>query len=970
MAEAQGISVLHVDDDPAFADLTADALSEHEAQITVETAMNASEGRDRLAANSFDCIVSDYEMPGKNGIEFLETIRENYPDLPFILYTGRGSEAVASDAIATGVTDYLQKESGTSQYTILANRIRNAVEKRRQQERAQATHDRLRQIIDMLPQLVFIRDGGGEFLLANEATAEAYGTTVADLEGATDADFANSEEELEQFRADDQAVIESGEPKLISEESLTTADGEIRLFETTKIPYDPIETHGDAVLGVSRDITERKERENILQQYQYVYESALSGIAIVHLNGELTDVNPTFLDMWGYDDEDDVIGRSAMDMWADPKQATSVLETIKEQGSWEGELKAVRADGSTFYARGVNSHLTDSEGNPIGVISSFFDITQRKRREAELEMQSAAMEAAMDGISILTEGGEYIYMNQTHADVFEYGAEELLGSNWRRLYDDDEIARFEQEVFPVLEREGEWRGETVGNRRDGSSVYQEITLSLLDDGKLICTSRDITERKDREQALEQTSTVLRTIVENLPMGVLVEDTGRDVLMVNDRLGETLGIPIDSEELIGRDCAAAAEELKKLFADPEGFTQGITERLERREPVQNEELPLADGRVVERDYVPYTLPGGEAHLWLYRDVTARNQQRQELERSTQFLQDTQEVANVGGWEVDMRTESLQWTDEVYRIHGEPLEYQPTFEDGISFYHPDDRDTLRDAFDGVTANGEPYDLELRIVRKTGEIRWVRARGEPWRQDGNIVGVRGTFQDITERKEREKELEEKNERLDEFAGLISHDLRNPLTVALGRTSYLQQLCDGESAEQLDVIAKSLNRMEEIIDDTLTLARKGKRVGGTVPISLLELCGNCWQGIDTSGATLNFDFEDDIKIKGDGNRLKHVFENLFRNAIEHGHNSVTITVGRSGETGFYVEDDGPGIPEHACDDVFEAGHTSERDGTGLGLAIVKRIAEAHGWEVSLTEGSDRGARFEFENIEFAGTQ
>jgi len=144
MAEAQGISVLHVDDDPAFADLTADALSEHEAQITVETAMNASEGRDRLAANSFDCIVSDYEMPGKNGIEFLETIREKYPDLPFILYTGRGSEAVASDAIATGVTDYLQKESGTSQYTILANRIRNAVEKRRQQERAQATHDRLR----------------------------------------------------------------------------------------------------------------------------------------------------------------------------------------------------------------------------------------------------------------------------------------------------------------------------------------------------------------------------------------------------------------------------------------------------------------------------------------------------------------------------------------------------------------------------------------------------------------------------------------------------------------------------------------------------------------------------------------------------------------------------------------------------------------------------------------------------------
>ncbi|MBS3761159.1 MAG: response regulator, partial [Halodesulfurarchaeum sp.] len=109
MTETPGLSVLHVDDDPTFTDLTAEMLSEHEAQFTVETAIDASEGRDRLATHSFDCIVSDYEMPGQNGIEFLETIREKHPDLPFILYTGKGSEAVASDAIAAGVTDYLQK---------------------------------------------------------------------------------------------------------------------------------------------------------------------------------------------------------------------------------------------------------------------------------------------------------------------------------------------------------------------------------------------------------------------------------------------------------------------------------------------------------------------------------------------------------------------------------------------------------------------------------------------------------------------------------------------------------------------------------------------------------------------------------------------------------------------------------------------------------------------------------------------
>ncbi|TKX61502.1 PAS domain-containing protein, partial [Halorubrum sp. SP9] len=251
----------------------------------------------------------------------------------------------------------------------------------------------------------------------------------------------------------------------------------------------------------------------------------------------------------------------------------------------------------------------ETDSNAVLGIST--DITQRKKRKTELEMQSAAMEAAMDGISILNEDHEYIYMNQAHADIFDYEAGELLGSTWRRLYGDDEITRIERDVLPVVEEKGEWRGETVGKRRDGTTVSQEITLSLLDDGGLICTNRDITERKEREQKLKQTNTVLRTIVENLPMGVLVEDAERDVLMANDLLGETLGKPIDSDELVGRDCAAAAEELKNQFADPEGFIQGIADRIERREAVQNEELTLADNRVVERDYVPYTLPEGEA-----------------------------------------------------------------------------------------------------------------------------------------------------------------------------------------------------------------------------------------------------------------------------------------------------------------------------------------------------------------------
>jgi DNA-binding NtrC family response regulator len=125
---AEEIRVLHVDDEPEFAELVASYLERSERRLSVETATSASEGFDRLADTRFDCVVSDYDMPGRSGIEFLEAVQDEHPDLPFILYTGKGSEDVASEAISAGVTDYLQKRPGPDQYTLLANRIRNAVE--------------------------------------------------------------------------------------------------------------------------------------------------------------------------------------------------------------------------------------------------------------------------------------------------------------------------------------------------------------------------------------------------------------------------------------------------------------------------------------------------------------------------------------------------------------------------------------------------------------------------------------------------------------------------------------------------------------------------------------------------------------------------------------------------------------------------------------------------------------------------
>jgi len=209
----------------------------------------------------------------------------------------------------------------------------------------------------------------------------------------------------------------------------------------------------------------------------------------------------------------------------------------------------------------------------------------------------------------------------------------------------------------------------------------------------------------------------------------------------------------------------------------------------------------------------------------------------------------------------------------------------------------------------------------------------------------------------REREQDLADQNERLEEFASIVSHDLRNPLSVARG---YLGQVDADE--EIVGEIEWALDRMDRLTDELLTLARQGQIVGDTERVSLSRVAYDAWQAIDGGAATLSV--EDDVgSIEADPERLVELLENLFRNSIEHAHSPddpVTVTVGRT-ESGFFVEDDGPGIPDAEKGDVFEQGYTNADDGTGFGLYIVRTLADAHGWTVGVTDAKSGGARFQF---------
>jgi len=209
----------------------------------------------------------------------------------------------------------------------------------------------------------------------------------------------------------------------------------------------------------------------------------------------------------------------------------------------------------------------------------------------------------------------------------------------------------------------------------------------------------------------------------------------------------------------------------------------------------------------------------------------------------------------------------------------------------------------------------------------------------------------------RQRERELARQNERLDDFASVVSHDLRNPLNVAQGRLELLADDCE---SPHIGHVETAHERMETLIDDLLALARTGRSVGEREAVPLAPTVEDVWTTVD-GGRELSVD-DGAGAVEADSSRLRELFENLFRNAVEHAGDDVRVAVGRlddRDESGFYVADDGPGIPAGDREAVFERGHTTAEDGTGFGLAIVSEIARAHGWSVRAVAEGD-GARFE----------
>ncbi|WP_331235473.1 GAF domain-containing protein [Natronorarus salvus] len=515
-------------------------------------------------------------------------------------------------------------------------------------------------------------------------------------------------------------------------------------------------------------------------------------------------------------------------------------------------------------------------------------------------------------------------------------------------------------------------------------AFDERDVKLVE--LLMSTVAEAVARIRAESRLADERDRLAALFENVPEPVVSYEVGGDAVSVR-------AVNPAFERVFGFDpTAAPVEELNERFV-PEGEESTATaldERMAAGEGYTAEVTRLAadGGREFLVHVVPTTDGRERGGFVIYTDITEgkRHERRlDDLHGVTRELMAAETHETVAGLALRAAREVLDLGLAAVYLYDEerevlepaaataaatemfaPLpEFGPgsglawrTFETGEPFVTPDIRE-----YDGLY-NPET-EIRTELIFPFGEygigIAGSTEIGAFSESTVSLAGVlAANVEAALERADREatlrareRDLARQNERLSEFAGVVSHDLRNPLTVARG---YLAML-DGEE-EVVSRIEDAHRRMDALTDDLLSLAREGKVVGETESVSVADAAREAWSVVETADATLGVEVKS--AVRADPDRLVELFANLYRNAVEHGGEDVTVSVSDA-EGGFAVADDGPGIPPEERAVALDAGYTTGEDGTGLGLAIVNRIAEAHGWTVSLEESECGGTRVVF---------
>jgi len=366
-----GVTVLHIEDDSSFADLVSTFLDREREYFEIETETDPADGIELADEEEIDCIVCDYDMPEMDGLEVLEAIRSDAPELPFILFTGKGSEEIASEAISAGVTEYLQKEGGTEQYEVLANRIEQAVARRR----AERQVTRGFRAIETAHDGISLLDANGEFMYVNESYADILGYERAELLGHHWNILYPDEEEAR--------VYEEMLPVARDGEWVGQTDYIHKSGESITVDHRLAYTSEDTLVCTVSETDDAEAVRDELSLKERAMDETPIGITITdptQADNPIIYANEGFADMTGYS-RPEVLGRNCRFLQGERTEEEPVAELAAAVDAAETvsvELRNYRQDGELFWNRVTVAPLTDENGDVEHFVGFQEDVTARR----------------------------------------------------------------------------------------------------------------------------------------------------------------------------------------------------------------------------------------------------------------------------------------------------------------------------------------------------------------------------------------------------------------------------------------------------------------------------------------------------------------------------------------------------------------------------------------------------------------
>lgn len=658
------------------------------------------------------------------------------------------------------------------------------------------------------------------------------------------------------------------------------------------------------------------------------------------------------------------------------------------------------------------------------------DITKRKRTEEEiieaqdklhlqekLHMLNWAADSSIIGFITTDFKGMLKYVNPFCIKMWGYEkAEDFLGRHASEFWNSpSEVLQAGKEC----QEKGEWTGKLLAKRKDGTLFYVQASLNLIKDDYghplgIVGSCVDITPCKQVEEELNQRTQELLLAKERLDlaleatgMGTWDWDVQKNTMTWDDNLFRLVGVSREDflqthESLLElSDKILPSEDNKQMQEAIQQVVDGKTDNYEFEHDVLRPDGTVRHFSVKGH---AYRNPEGELVrvIGTTMDVTNRKISEDALRKSESNLARAQAIAHLGNYSWNIRTGEVSWSEELKSIWGCRPDEEPSFEEVISRVHPDDLDLFLEAALLVREENRPFNIEYRIIRPDGSVRYVHDQGEITLDEaGNPIRMFGTTLDITERKRMEEQLrsakeaaEAANRAKGEFLANMSHEIRTPMNAVLGMLELLLDTGpDDEQREYLQLAHISAESLLSIIDDVLDFSKIEQNKIELEQISfelesLISHIINLLSGkAGSSGLKLTFHIEESLPSTfiGDPVRLKQVLFNLLGNAIKFTKEgeialSVETYMPSDREYGasnpdledeitllFKVRDTGIGIPPEKLSRIFDsftqadASVTREYGGTGLGLSISSQLVELMGGRIWVESEVGKGSTFYF---------